>query len=364
MAYLLLGLYGLTAFVGLLNLLLMRHPNRLRGGLRFCVLIPARNEAQNLRRLVPALLEAEPLTPVLVFDDESTDGTGEVAASLGAVVVKPDGPLTAGWTGKNRACYELARAAAELEGIEWFLFLDADTYPSPEFLPAMRSLCASMPDSVGMVTGFPQIQAGQGWQPLFLAWVGWALLCSTPYGLICRSGLGHVRFKNGQIHAWRREVYLAVQPNEAVRSRIMEDVEIGRLLARRGIGVEVANLSNVFGVRMYETWQETLDGMSKNAYEITGSVFGSLLVALLLLALGWGWLLMGRLALVGLGLLMLSGLFTVLIVRTVLWPALLMPLVPTIGAFTVLRSTVWHRTGRVVWKGRTYPGTTRASSDG
>jgi glycosyltransferase involved in cell wall biosynthesis len=355
-AYLLLGLYGLTALVGFLNLLLMRHPHRLREGLKFCILIPARDEAENLRRLIPSLREFNPEIPVLVFDDESTDATAAVSKSLGATVVSPSESLPQGWTGKNRACHELAKAAAQLVGIDWFLFLDADVYPSPEFIPAMRSLCAEAPPSVGVVTGFPQIQAGRGLQPLFLAWVGWVLLCTTPYGLICRTGKGHVRFKNGQVHAWRREVYLALMPNEAVRTRIMEDVEIGRLLARKGVGVEVANLSSVFGVRMYETWQETLDGMSKNSFEITGSVAGSIAIAASFLVAGWGWLFMGRLMPYGLGLMFLSGVFTVMIVRTVFWPALLAPVIPTIGAYTIIRSAIWHKTGRVRWKGRLYPG--------
>jgi hypothetical protein len=136
----------------------------------------------------------------------------------------------------------------------------------------------------------------------------------------------------------------------------MEDVGIGRLLAREQVRVEVANLSSVMSVRMYDHWRETLDGMSKNSYEIANSDVGSVLVAGFLFFLAWGWLVMGRLAFAGLGLMLLSGLFTAAIVRAPLWPGLLMPLAPTIGAFTILRSMVWHRRGTVRWKGRVYPG--------
>ena len=80
------------------------------------------------------------------------------------------------------------------------------------------------------------------------------------------------------------------------------------------------------------------------------TVWGSVLVAGLLLLFAWGWLLMGPLKLVGLSLLLLSGLFSVMIVRAPLWPGLLMPLVPTIGydgpALDGLASTWDRRNGR------------------
>jgi predicted ABC-type sugar transport system permease subunit len=107
---------------------------------------------------------------------------------------------------------------------------------------------------------------------------------------------------------------------------------------------------------MYDTWRQTLDGMSKNSFEITESVAGSILIALFFLFMGWGWLLAGKFAFVALGLFMLGGLFVGLIARSAIWPVLLAPFIPTIGAFTVLRSAFWHRTGRVTWKGRVYGG--------
>lgn len=46
------------------------------------VVVPTYNERENLRALVPRLLEASPLISVLVVDDNSPDGTGAVADEL------------------------------------------------------------------------------------------------------------------------------------------------------------------------------------------------------------------------------------------------------------------------------------------
>ena len=150
--------------------------------------------------------------------------------------------------------------------------------------------------------------------------------------------------------------YTDLWPNELLKGRILEDVMIGRLCADRRIGVEVVNLSSIMAVKMYDTWRETLDGMSKNSYEITGSVPGSIGIMALFLVIAWGWLFAGHLWPVAALLFAASGLFCTKIARTKSFGLILLPVVMSIGAFTVLRSLAWHKRGRVVWKGRSYGG--------
>jgi hypothetical protein len=348
-----LVVYGLFALIAGLNLFLMRRPKPEVGtgdSPSLVFLIPARNEAENLKRLLPTLKGK-----VYVFDDESDDGTAEVARSLGATVVSPRETLPAGWTGKNRACHELAKAVTEDTNADWLVFLDADVHPKPDFAEGVRSLAKEVGSRCGVITGFPDMIPGQGIQPLFLGWVGWVLLASNPYGLVSVTKAGHNRFTNGQFHAWRKDVYTRLWPNEAVRSAILEDVKMGRLCAKQGVPVEVANVSSILAVKMYDTWKETFDGMSKNSHEITDSVVGSLMLSALLLLVAWGWLLAGPYKVWCLGLFVLSGVFCALIVKAKPWGMLLLPFVISIGSVTIMRSLVWHRRGMVVWKGRTYP---------
>ncbi len=343
-----LALYGYLAVVALINLLGLR---RIRPGAptdEIAVLIPARNEEENLRRLLPALIEPNPGVRVYVYDDGSEDETAEVAAAAGARVIR-GGELPEGWTGKNHACHRLAQVAAEDSPARWWVFLDADVYPEPGFLGGVVSHLNRSRSPV--LTGFPQGLPGGGIEPLFLAWVGWVLLATNPFALVSRSRRGHSRFTNGQFTVWRADVYTQLWPNERLRDRILEDVLIGRVLAKEGIFVETVNVSPVLAVRMYDTWRQALDGMSKNSYEITGSGWGTMLLTLLFVAIAVGWIF----APWGLALLMLSGLAAALTMRYVLWVVPVMPLAVLIGAFTLLRSWVWRRTGRVTWKGRTYP---------
>lgn len=336
------GLAALLAFTATMNLLLLRRPRR-GGDASLIVLIPARDEAANLVRLLP-VLKAQGLEMV-VLDDESTDGTGDVATPH-ATVIRPTEGLPDGWTGKNRAMHLLGEHALK-GGAEWLVFLDADLYPEPGFADALRAECAGARDPV--ISGIPRVLPGEGIEPLFMAWIGWIILATNPFWIVRLTGLGHNRFLNGQVHAWRRDVYAEIQPWSALRGKIMEDVGAARLLARRGRAVTTLDLSSVLGVRMYRTWRETLDGFSKNAYEITGSWWGTFLLALLLVALAVAcaspWVLV---------LLILSGLAVARTARAPIWPALLLPVGLLIGAFTLVRSWWWRRTGRVRWKGRVY----------
>lgn len=104
-------------------------PQRVRSTARTdrpAVVVPARDEADNLARLLPSLEGVD--ADVLVVDDHSSDGTGAVARALGAVVVEP-GPLPDEWTGKAWAC--AAGAAAASADAERLVFLDADVVVEP-----------------------------------------------------------------------------------------------------------------------------------------------------------------------------------------------------------------------------------------
>ena len=88
------------------------------------VIIPARNEEDNLPRVLRSLAQQQPAPhEIFVIDDASTDNTATIAREAGARVV-PAGPLPTGWTGKNHACNQGALHATG----KLLLFMDADTW--------------------------------------------------------------------------------------------------------------------------------------------------------------------------------------------------------------------------------------------
>src|SRR5690606_28279242 len=88
-------------------------------------LVPARNEEENLARLLPSLLAQDyPAYEVVVVDDASEDGTWavlEAHADPRLRAVRGEGPPP-GWLGKPHALHVAAGRATGAV----FLFLDAD----------------------------------------------------------------------------------------------------------------------------------------------------------------------------------------------------------------------------------------------
>ena len=136
-----LALAALAAWVVLSLLPFRRWPGELHlttdvssapaSSARVSAIVPARNEAAVLPATLPALLAQEGVQlTVTVVDDDSSDGTAEVARETAKAAVGGHRfrlveaqPRPLGWVGKVHALAEGVRAT---ESTEWWLFTDAD----------------------------------------------------------------------------------------------------------------------------------------------------------------------------------------------------------------------------------------------
>lgn len=339
-------------FVSLTNAMMLPRPHGSSGEKFGTVLIPARNEEANLKRLLPLLLPQ--VEQVIVYDDESTDNTAHVAQELGATVIR-GGELPDGWTGKNYACYSLAKIAAEVSPSDWWIFLDADTIPQPGFGAGIRQLTEEYGNRFPVMTGFPQVLPGKFPEPIYLFWVPWSLLTTMPLALSQATGKGYAGFTNGQIVLWKASRYFEINPHENCKREVLEDIQIGRYLAREKVPVLVANLSSVLQVAMYRNLPEAWNGMSKNSFWVTGSRLGAIGVGFLLVGLalgpafGFGTSLAGAMGFMMLG----SAVATQVITKMPIYTVLTVPI--SILAAAITQFWVAIRGGQsVVWKDRTY----------
>lgn len=109
--------------------------------MKVSVVLPAKNEAEGLRRTLPALVACLPGAEVIVVDDGSTDDTASVAAGLGARVLGSPYSM-----GNGAAIKRGARAATG----DVIVFMDADGQHDPALIPA---LLARLEDGYDMVVG-------------------------------------------------------------------------------------------------------------------------------------------------------------------------------------------------------------------
>lgn len=106
---------------------------------RVLVIIPTYNEAENLPRLVPRVLEQSDCIDVLVVDDGSPDGTGEIAARLATESPRVSVLHRPGKKGLGRAYLAGFHYGLE-EGYEILFEMDADFSHPPDALPRLIEL--------------------------------------------------------------------------------------------------------------------------------------------------------------------------------------------------------------------------------
>jgi dolichol-phosphate mannosyltransferase len=98
------------------------------------IIIPTYNEAENLSPLLQAIFSYAPLTDVLIVDDHSPDGTGELADSLQKADVRVHVLHRTGKLGLGTA-YLTGFKFALAQGYDAAFEMDADFSHDPRYLP-------------------------------------------------------------------------------------------------------------------------------------------------------------------------------------------------------------------------------------
>ena len=229
------------------------------------VLVPARNEAHNIRRCLESLLTQKyPLMEVLVLDDGSTDETPDIVAEMARrdprLRLIPGQPLPAGWMGKNFACHQLAQEARG----RWLLFTDADTVHHPETLP--WALTAAKENQADLVTLIPRAVTHTFGEQLLLPIIPFGVLACFPLALGARLGIPALTMAIGPFMLFRREGYERIGGHAAVRGEIAEDVVLARRVRRHDGRVILLDGVEHVDVHFYQGFWESWHGLAKSAF--------------------------------------------------------------------------------------------------
>jgi dolichol-phosphate mannosyltransferase len=129
--------------------------------LRTLVVVPTRDEGDNIETVLRATRAAVPHAHVLVVDDASRDGTPELAEALGAELGGIDVVRRVGVTGLGSA-YRTGFAMGMVAGFELIVEMDADRSHDPAALPKLLDAIA---DGADLAIGSRYVPGGAtpGW---------------------------------------------------------------------------------------------------------------------------------------------------------------------------------------------------------
>jgi glycosyltransferase involved in cell wall biosynthesis len=208
---------------------------------RVSVIIPTRNEASAISRVL-ADLPADLVTEVLVVDCNSTDGTPEIAAKMGARVVHEPR------RGYGRACLT---GLAIADAPDVVVFLDGDYSDRPAELPLLLAPIAEgrADITLGSRLGGQRIVGALPWHAMFGNWLA-ASLIKFLYG---------VRISDlGPFRAARADVLRELALEEATYGWAVEMILKGALKGFRIVEVPVSYYPRIGQSKISGTVRGTL----------------------------------------------------------------------------------------------------------
>jgi hopene-associated glycosyltransferase HpnB len=260
--------------------------------------VPARNEAELIGPVITSLLDQCVAMPVILVDDESTDGTADVArrasekaGKADALIVIQGKPLPAGWTGKLWSMHQGIERARAFNPA-WLMLADADVLHDAETV-ADLGLIASH-GHYDLVSFMVKLHCESLAEKLLIpAFVYFFFMLYPPAWIRAthRSTAGAA----GGCMLVKAETLERSGGLESIRGAVIDDCSLARLLKQHGGRLWIGLTDQSQSLRRYETFSDVEHMVSRTAFNqlkhssllllctITGMVITYLAPPLLLL---------------------------------------------------------------------------------
>ncbi|MFI9583452.1 glycosyltransferase [Streptomyces sp. NPDC052236] len=338
------------------------------------IVVPARDEAEVLPVSLPSLLAQDypGRAEIVLVDDGSTDGTGELARALaehhGGLplrVVSPGEPEP-GWTGKLWALrHGITLARAQGREPEYLLLTDADIAHRPESLREL--VAAARTNGLDLVSLMARLRVATGWERLVVPAFVYFFSQLYPFRRVNRPGARTAAAAGGCVLLRTDAAERAGVP-ASIRQAVIDDVSLARAVQNSGGRIWLGLADEVDSVRAYPKLAHLWRMVSRSAYAqllhspllLAGTVVGLALVYLVPpVALCVGVLTRDAVAAWagGLAWAVMTGTYLPMLRYYRQPPALaaLLPFTALLYLLMTVDSAVLHHRGRgAAWKGRTY----------
>jgi hopene-associated glycosyltransferase HpnB len=318
------------------------------------VLIPARDEARVIGTTLAALLEQGENLKVIVVDDASGDGTGDIARGFAGLTVNVlnSAPLPEGWSGKLWALEQGRKQVAT----PLTLLLDADIRLHPGLIAALKRRMRG--ENAAFISLMATLRMENFWEKLLLPAFVYFFKLLYPFALANSASRRFAAAAGGCILLETR-VLEEIGGFGAIRGALIDDCTLARVIKRAGHRTWMGLSRDVVSLRRQERLADVWNMVARTAFtQLRYSVALLLLCTALMTVLFW-------LPLVGMfgdtgyaavfAGMTLSFLPTLRFYGLSLFWALLLPLTATLYlAMTWSSALRYWRGERSRWKGRVY----------
>ena len=229
--------------------------------MKVSVIMPARDEEQDIGRAIESILAQQDVTlEIIVVNDHSTDRTGAIAdaaaAADGRITVIHNPSLPPGWLGKCNAMQQ----AAEIATGDVLLFTDGDIVHQQSCMAtALAELDRRDLDFLSL---FPRMDSISLWENIVVpSFIGGVALLAPP-------GIEDPRSSEalgaGAFLMVRAAVFRAIGGFESIRGEMADDRALARLVKSKGYRVGLRFAPELLHVRLYKGNRHAFWAMTKN----------------------------------------------------------------------------------------------------
>lgn len=234
------------------------------------VLIPARNEEDNIGRCLDSFLKQEYKNyEILVLDDNSTDRTNEIIKGYveknpGKVRLLNGKPLPENWRGK---CFAMKQLTEEAKG-EYFLFTDADTVHTEKSISLM--MANMIGHNADMVSGYLGQKMETFGEKITVPLIYLMTALCIPLGLNEKLKYSFFSTAIGQYIGIKASSFKAIGGYDRIKDVTTEDVYLARVMKKEGYVTKFLDFKDAACCRMYDGYRKAVMGISKNIFDFLG----------------------------------------------------------------------------------------------
>jgi hopene-associated glycosyltransferase HpnB len=232
-------------------------------------IVPARNEAELIGPVVTSLLNQSVAMPVILVDDESIDGTADVArhaaekaGKANTLIVIRGKPLPAGWTGKLWSMHQgIERARAW--NPRWLLLADADVVHDPETVASLGLIASHGP--YDLVSYMVKLHCESLPERLLIPAFVYFFFMLYPSAWI-RDNRRSTAGAAGGCMLLRAEILKRAGGLESIRGAVIDDCSLARLLKQHNGRLWIGLTDQSRSERRYETFSQIERMISRTAF--------------------------------------------------------------------------------------------------
>jgi glycosyltransferase involved in cell wall biosynthesis len=353
----------IDGLIGLRKIDALEDADKLENGPLLSVIVAARNEENQIRTsILSQLAQTYRNVEWILVNDRSTDSTGLVMEELKKddqriSVLHIEG-LPKGWLGKNNALYQGFLKASG----KWLLFTDADVkFEKEAFAKALHYFEKHKLDHL---TVAPNLSAKTFWLKSFVAFFlfGFSYF-KRPWA--ANNPKSKVGTGIGAFNLVSKEAYSSFGTHEMVKMRPDDDLQLGMRMKQAGYAQRIVTALTLVEVEWYGSLQEAFIGLEKNTFAglhyrvsmvffaISGVFITNVLPFITLFSSD------KIIVLLSLGIILLSGIHYVMVIKkmTIFSPVmfLVLPVTALLFIYSIIRASyLTYKRGGIMWRGTLY----------